>query len=165
MTTAIRSKQQAGLADDLVTRVAAFDWPRLSGDLDAHGWALLSQLLARDECAELASLYDSGHFRSTIVMARHGFGRGEYKYFAYPLPATIAALRPALYAQLAPLANRWNEAMGIAVRYPQAHADFIERCHKAGQTRPTPLLLPTAKAITIVCIRISTASTFSRSRS
>ena len=111
-------------------------------DLDQAGWALLRELLTAEECAELAGLYDDdSRFRSTVVMARHGFGRGEYKYFAYPLPGLIAALRPALYAQLAPIANRWNEAMGIAVRYPPAHADFLARCHKAGQTRPTPLLL------------------------
>src|SRR6185312_1921652 len=95
-----------------------------------------------EECAELAGLYASDvHFRSTIVMARHGFGRGEYKYFAYPLPPIVAGLRPALYGGLAPIANRWNEAMGIAVRYPPTHEEFIARCHKAGQTRPTPLLL------------------------
>ena len=104
--------------------------------------APLEGLLTADECEALAALYDNERsFRSTIVMARHGFGRGEYKYFAYPLPGIVAALRPALYAPLVPIANRWNEAMGIAVRYPATHADFIKRCHAAGQTRPTPLLL------------------------
>jgi hypothetical protein len=123
-------------------RVASIDWARVAADLDEAGWALLGGLLTADECAALAGLYPQDrHFRSSIVMARHGFGRGEYKYFTYPLPAIIAALRPALYARLAPIANRWNERMGSAVRYPQAHDDFIARCHKAGQKRPTPLLL------------------------
>lgn len=95
-----------------------------------------------DECEALAQLYpDDTRFRSKVVMARHGFGKGEYKYFSYPLPDLIAAVRPALYDRLAPIANRWNETMGIAVRYPEEHAEFLARCHKAGQTRPTPLLL------------------------
>ncbi|HZO47229.1 MAG TPA: 2OG-Fe(II) oxygenase [Xanthobacteraceae bacterium] len=129
-------------ADGLDTRVASIDWTGVATDLDASGWAPLGGLLAADECQALAGLYDNERgFRSTVVMARHGFGRGEYKYFAYPLPDIVAALRPALYAPLVPVANRWNEAMGIAVRYPAAHAEFIARCHAAGQTRPTPLLL------------------------
>src|SRR5262249_8388218 len=110
--------------------------------LDSDGYAPLGKLLSTSECAELAGLYEDGErFRSTIVMARHGFGRGEYKYFSYPLPAIIAALRPALYRTLAPVANRWHEAMGIATRFPAAHADFVKRCHEAGQERPTALLL------------------------
>jgi len=122
--------------------VAAQDWPGIAAHLDGNGWAVLSGLLSADECRSLADLYgESDIFRSHIIMARHGFGRGEYKYFSYPLPDMIAGLRTALYPQLAPLANRWNEAMGIDVRYPAEHADFIKRCHKAGQTRPTPLLL------------------------
>ncbi len=136
------SKRKQDSIDDIGARVASIDWARVAADLDEAGWALLSRLLTTDECAELAGLYASdSHFRSTVVMARHGFGRGEYKYFAYPLPPIVAALRPALYAGLAPIANRWNEAMGIAVRYPRTHEEFIARCHKAGQTRPTPLLL------------------------
>jgi len=123
-------------------RVATMDWPCIAAHLDGNGWAVLSGLLSADECRSLASLYgESDIFRSHIIMARHGFGRGEYKYFSYPLPDIIAGLRTALYPQLAPIANRWNEAMGIDVRYPVEHADFIKRCHKAGQTRPTPLLL------------------------
>jgi hypothetical protein len=114
----------------------------ISADLDAHGWALFEKLLTPADCDAIAAMYeDDSRFRSHIVMARHGFGRGEYKYFSYPLPDRIAALRTALYQQLTPIANRWNESMGIDVRFPDAHADFIARCHKAGQARPTPLLL------------------------
>jgi uncharacterized protein len=129
-------------AVDIASRVDAYDWLRTSADLDAHGWALLPSLLTGIECAAAATLYaDNSRFRSHVVMARHGFGRGEYKYFAHPLPETIGELRTALYRRLVPIANRWNEAMGVAMRYPDAHADFITRCHNAGQTRPTPLLL------------------------
>jgi hypothetical protein len=117
-------------------------WTDVSAQLDASGWARIERILAPHECRTIADLYDDdGRFRSHVVMARHGFGRGEYKYFSYPLPDIIADLRTALYARLAPLANRWNEAMGCAVRYPEVHAEYIERCHHAGQTRPTPLLL------------------------
>jgi uncharacterized protein len=120
-----------------MTRIAA-DF----ANLDAYGWAILPKLLTPGECEAVAVMYVEDHrFRSHIVMARHGFGRGEYKYFRYPLPDTISALRAALYQQLSPIANRWNESMGIDVRFPDAHADFIARCHKAGQTKPTPLLL------------------------
>jgi hypothetical protein len=122
--------------------VAALDWSRLAAKLDAFGCALTGPLLREEECAALAALYASDvPFRSRIVMARHGFGRGEYKYFAYPLPPIVEALRTALYPPLAEVANRWNAAMGIAVRYPAEHATFLKRCHDAGQTRPTPLLL------------------------
>jgi hypothetical protein len=124
------------------SRVAAVDWPDITTHLDGNGWAVLSGLLSADECRAVADLYgQDGIFRSHIVMQRHGFGRGEYKYFSYPLPDIVAGLRTALYPRLAPIANRWNESMGIDVRYPAEHADFIKRCHKAGQTRPTPLLL------------------------
>ena len=103
---------------------------------------MLPKLLAPIEAAAVAGVFDDdSKFRSHIIMARHGFGRGEYKYFAYPLPDKVAGLRTALYSRLVPIANRWNESMGIDVRYPEVHADFITRCHKAGQTRPTPLLL------------------------
>jgi hypothetical protein len=135
------AKQKHDSIADIGARIPSIDWTQVSADLDDAGWASLGQLLTAGECAELTQLYAADCFRSTIVMARHGFGRGEYKYFSYPLPDIIAALRPALYAPLAPIANRWNEAMGIAVRYPQTHEDFIARCHQAGQTRPTPLLL------------------------
>ena len=120
----------------------AIDWPRAEADLDAHGCAIIGPLLSPQTCRDLAALYDEeAPFRSRIVMARHGFGRGEYKYFADPLPALVLTLRETLYARLAPIANRWNEAMGIAVRFPAEHAAFRARCHAAGQRRPTPLLL------------------------
>lgn len=146
MTQAVRAAARRGPApagsDTLAARVGTIDWAHVSHDLDAGGWALFEQLLTAEECGALARLYDTeAHFRSTVTMARHGFGRGEYKYFAYPLPAIIAGLRAALYAPLAPIANRWNDAMRIGVRYPVAHQDSLARCHKAGQTRPTPLLL------------------------
>jgi uncharacterized protein len=142
MTTALKRRPGKAADDDLAARAASIDWTAVATGLDSSGWAALAGLLTADECKTLAALYDSERgFRSTIVMARHGFGRGEYKYFAYPLPDLVAALRPALYAPLVPIANRWNEAMAIAVRYPATHAEFIARCHAAGQTRPTPLLL------------------------
>jgi hypothetical protein len=123
-------------------RVAAIDWKQAVSDLDTQGCAVLKDLLSADECRALAALYpDDSHFRSRVVMGRHGFGRGEYKYFSYPLPTLIAEMRPALYAQLYGLANRWNEAMGIDIRYPESHDAFLRRCHAAGQVRPTPLLL------------------------
>ena len=126
----------------IAARVEDIDWTQAAADLDAQGWAVLQNLLAPEECRELSALYpDDGHFRSRIVMGRHGFGRGEYKYFSYPLPELIAGLRPALYEKLRDVANRWNEAMGIDIRYPEAHDAFLKRCHAAGQVRPTPLLL------------------------
>ena len=125
-----------------VSRVASHDWDTVANDLNESGNAVLKAVLTSGECAALANLYASDeHFRSRVVMARHGFGRGEYKYFLYPLPELIQQLRTELYVRLAPIANQWNEVMGIDVRYPTTHADFMERCHKAGQVRPTPLLL------------------------
>jgi hypothetical protein len=122
--------------------VAALDWTRLGEELDAHGCAVLRDLLSENECAELAASYaDDTLFRSRIVMARHGFGRGEYKYFADPLPELVAGLRAALYPPLAAIANRWNAALGLDARYPAEHGEFLARCHAAGQTKPTPLLL------------------------
>ena len=122
--------------------VATLDWRSIGEELDAHGCAVLSGLLPDDACAALARSYeDDARFRSRVVMSRHGFGRGEYKYFAYPLPELVAALRAALYPPLAAIANRWNAAMAIDVRYPADHQAFLEGCHAAGQTRPTPLLL------------------------
>src|SRR5580765_1192453 len=118
------------------------DWSRIETDLNAYGGAVIPHLLPAAECLAMRNLYPRDDlFRSRIVMARHGFGRGEYKYFGYPLPGVVADLRQALYPRLAPTANRWNEAMGVGVRYPEEHAEFLARCHAAGQTRPTPLLL------------------------
>jgi hypothetical protein len=128
--------------DDIIRRVAALDWPGIAAELDADGFAVISTLLAPGRCAAIADLYPTDeHFRRQVVMARHGYGRGEYKYFAYPLPPVVAALRTSLYPPLAGIANRWNEELGIDVRYPPGHAAFIERCHGAGQVRPTPLVL------------------------
>ena len=123
-------------------RVRALDWERLSRDLDSSGNAVIAGLFSAAECRSLAGLYGAGgHFRSRVVMGRHGFGRGEYQYFCYPLPGEVAALRTALYPFLVPIANRWNVTMGIDVRFPGAHSEFLTRCHEAGQTQPTPLLL------------------------
>ena len=123
-------------------RVSAIDWSRVSDELDAYGCATVKGLLTTEECSSLASMYaNDERFRSRVVMARHGFGRGEYKYFSYPLPPLIEGLRTALYPPLAAVANRWNEHLGLEVRYPGAHRDFLDLCHDAGQTRPTPLLL------------------------
>jgi len=118
------------------------DWTAVGRDLDAHGCALIPKLLDPATCEAIAAGYDAPDtFRSTVVMARHGFGRGEYRYYAYPLPELIAGLRSALYPPLAAIANRWNTALGEPVRFPDDHAGFLARCHAAGQTRPTPLQL------------------------
>ena len=123
-------------------RIDAVGWDAVSADLDAEGCARIEGLLSPAECDELAGLYASeAPFRSKVVMARHGFGRGEYKYFSYPLPELVAALRTAIYPRLAPIANRWNAAMGIGARFPAKHSEYLARCHKAGQRKPTPLLL------------------------
>jgi hypothetical protein len=119
-----------------------FDWQNISSALDREGWAVLENVLAPAECRDIAALYDrEDGFRSRVVMARHGFGRGEYKYFAHPVPSLISELREALYPNLASIANRWHETMKIESRFPQTHRAFLKRCHDAGQTRPTPLLL------------------------
>jgi uncharacterized protein len=123
-------------------RLAAYDWQAISDALDQEGWACLPGLLTHAESDATASLYyDDAPFRSRVVMARHGFGRGEYRYFAYPLPELVAALRSLLYMRLAPIANSWHERMGLTVRFPADHTSFLTRCHAAGQARPTPLLL------------------------
>lgn len=124
------------------SRIDAIDWARASGELNTQGSTVLKGLLSPEECRAVASLYPGdAPFRSRVVMARHGFGRGEYKYFSYPLPDLIADLRPQLYARLVDTANRWNQTMGIDIAYPADHTAFLERCHAAGQSRPTPLLL------------------------
>jgi hypothetical protein len=131
-----------GAADAVDAHTAAIDWDALVKTLDGRGSGVIERLLTPDECVALAALYtDEAAFRSRVVMARHGFGRGEYKYFRYPLPPLVAALRAAIYPHLVPLANPWNQALGIDVQFPPTHAAFIRRCHAAGQRRPTPLLL------------------------
>jgi hypothetical protein len=118
------------------------DWEHFAEDLSARGSAVLERILSPKDCDALAALYpDDMRFRSRVIMSRHGFGKGEYKYFSYPLPAIINDLRTALYARLSPIANDWNARMGIPTRYPARHKDFLALCHKAGQKRPTPLLL------------------------
>ena|SRR6266567_8169366 len=129
-------------AQDAVQRANAVNWQRISQELDDQGNAILEHILSPDECQILAGLYcEDSCFRSRVVMGRHGFGRGEYKYFSYPLPGLVAELRTVLYAHLAPVANHWNAALGVEVRFPEKHADFLRRCHDAGQVLPTPLLL------------------------
>lgn len=124
------------------TRIEAVNWERVGQELDREGFGLVPDLLSSAECSEITALYNVNElFRSQVVMARHGFGRGEYKYFSYPLPPVVADLRTAAYPHLAPIANRWNDSMGIDVRFPDSHRDYLERCHRAGQTRPTPLIL------------------------
>jgi hypothetical protein len=129
-------------ADDAIARINRLDWLRISKELDEQGSCLLPAVLSCAECQALAAMYErESIFRSRVVMGRHGFGRGEYKYFHYPLPELVQALRTTFYPRLAPVANRWNTAMGIDVRYPERHDEFIQQCHDAGQKRPTPLLL------------------------
>jgi hypothetical protein len=136
------TKSEVIPTDEAVARVNALDWRQIGNDLDEQGSALLPGVLSVGECQVLAALYPKDSlFRSRVVMGQHGFGRGEYKYFSYPLPNLIQDLRTALYPRLAPVANRWNTAMEIDVRYPENHPDFLRRCHDAGQQRPTPLLL------------------------
>jgi len=126
----------------IAQRVTALDWPRIAADLDLHGCAVVNALLSPEECAALVDTYAvEESFRSRVVMARHGFGRGEYKYFAYPLPDVVAALRTSFYPRLSGVANRWHETLGIATRYPDDHSAFLDRCHRAGQRKPTPLML------------------------
>jgi len=134
----LKIRSYASLKD----RLATVDWGQIRENLDSQGWAVLPGLLADAECDAVAGLYGAGDlFRSHVVMARHGFGQGEYRYFAYPLPSLIEDLRTALYSRLAPIANDWHECMQIGTRFPGDHADFLGRCHAAGQVRPTPLLL------------------------
>lgn len=130
------------MKDSIEPRIAALDWAAVAATLDRQGWALLPGLMSNDECRRVAALYpQDALFRSHVQMARHGFGRGEYRYFAYPLPPLVADLRAALYPRLVPIANRWHARMGQVARFPADHAAFLARCHEAGQARPTPLLL------------------------
>lgn len=128
--------------ESIAERWSGVAWEQVEAELDGYGGAVLKHLLTHEECDAIAAMYsDDAKFRSRVVMTRHGFGRGEYKYFRYPLPDLVEQLRASMYSRLAPIANRWNEALRIDVRYPETHAEFLERCHKAGQRRPTPLLL------------------------
>lgn len=142
MTREWYGQDSRAAARSIEARLATLDWQRIAASLDAEGCAHIGAVLSPAECRSLAAMYDDdARFRSRIVMTRHGFGRGEYKYFAAPLPEVVAALRTALYPPLAAIANRWNAALGVEVRYPEAHEDFLARCRRAGQTKPTPLLL------------------------
>jgi uncharacterized protein len=135
-------KRDDWIEDDVCARLQRVDAAALEGDLDAQGWSVLRDLLRSTECDDVASLYaQDERFRSRVVMARHGFGKGEYRYFSYPLPSLVQGLRTALYPRLVPLANRWHERLGMSVRFPAEHAEFIARCAASGQSRPTPLLL------------------------
>lgn len=136
------AEERVAIVRDIGARVLDADWARVAEDLDARGVATIGRLLDPHECSGLAALYGRDDlFRSRVVMARHNFGRGEYRYFSYPLPDPVRELRTALYEPLVPVANRWNEALNVELRYPGRHADFIARCRAAGQVRPTPLLL------------------------
>ncbi len=140
MTTTM--KPRAVSAPSLADRIAGLDWVALEASLDANGYAVLQSLLEPAECAALTAMYETPDlFRKRVVMERHAYGRGEYQYFADPLPALVAELRSALYPPLAELANRWSASLGSETRYPKEHTAFLARCHRAGQTRPTPLLL------------------------
>ena len=122
--------------------LATIDWMEVEHQLDQDGCAIIRSLLSAEDCSEVSALYpQSSPFRSRVIMARHGFGRGEYQYFSYPLPQLVAGLRSSLYSRLVPIANRWHAHMNLPGRFPEAHEAFIERCHAAGQVRPTPLLL------------------------
>jgi uncharacterized protein len=123
-------------------RLSDVAWQRVEADLDTYGGAVLEHLLSPGECDAVVAMYpEDAAFRSRVVMTRYGFGRGEYKYFRYPLPRLVEELRTNMYPRLAPIANRWNEALRIDLRYPAKHSEFLQRCHDAGQRRPTPLLL------------------------
>jgi len=142
MNSHVSAASPASAVASAEARVAAYDWKALAGELDSFGCAVLTKLLAPEECRAIAGLYsDESHFRSHVLMARHGFGKGEYRYFRYPLPDLLGGLRTALYPHLADVANEWNVRMGIDERYPDEHASFLKQCHAAGQMRPTPLLL------------------------
>ena len=139
---AIATANGAISAANALSRIQTLDWEWISRELDEHGNANLERILSVNECQAVAALYTHDSlFRSRVVMARHGFGRGEYKYFDYPLPEVVAEVRTAIYPRLAETANRWNALMGLEVHYPETHSEFLKRCQDAGQLRPTPLLL------------------------
>ena len=137
-----RARDPSGPDPVPAARIASLDWRSIAAGLDADGYGLLPSLLSARECRDHAALYERGElFRKRVVMSRQGYGRGEYQYFAYPLPRPVEALRTLLYPPLAEIANRWNETLRIDTRFPAEHAEYLERCHRAGQTRPTPLVL------------------------
>jgi uncharacterized protein len=142
MNALARNLAGKAVTADAEERLGGYDWAELRAGLDSFGCAVLEKLLTPDECAAIAALYPhEEHFRSHVVMARHGFGKGEYRYFSYPLPDLLTGLRTALYGRLAPIANEWNVRMGEGATYPAKHREYLQRCHDAGQRRPTPLLL------------------------
>lgn len=142
MAAAVANDLSMSAGSDVARRLAALDWQRISDELGLQGYATIPALLTSEQCASLVGLYAAQDlFRSRVIMSRHGYGRGEYQYFKYPLPGLVASLRASLYPHVAPIANRWNELLKSDVRFPATHEQFIERCHAAGQLRPTPLLL------------------------
>ena len=142
MIDAVSSGSSVACAHGIRERVAVLDWQSIATSLDARAYSVMRSVLSPEECETIARTYAvDACFRSRIVMARHSFGRGEYKYFAYPLPELVADLRTALYPPLSGIANDWHETMGMPVRYPDDHAGYLDRCHRAGQTKPTPLVL------------------------
>jgi hypothetical protein len=135
-------KIQMPKMSNVESRISRLDWPQIVASLHQTGWARTGQLLTEDECHALRALYtDDGLFRNKVVMARHHFGLGEYKYFAYPLPALVGELRESLYARLVEVANEWSAKLGIKPAYPATHHEFIRQCSAKGQKRPTPLML------------------------
>jgi uncharacterized protein len=142
MTSGEKVSPGEAAASNIADRVHSLDWLRMEAELNERGCAKTGEILTRQECTDLAAGYDNDAlFRSRVVMARHGFGKGEYRYYAYPLPAIAAELRSHLYPKLAPIANRWQEQLGAAGNYPTSHESFLDLCHQAGQSQPTPLLL------------------------
>jgi hypothetical protein len=136
------ARKAVGAAAGIAVHVAGLDWQAITDELNAHGYAIVPGMLTAEECGAMAAQYAQPQlFRSRVVMSQHGFGSGEYQYFRYPLPSMISALRQSLYGPLAAIANRWHELMDMEAHFPPDHADFLARCHAAGQTRPTPLLL------------------------
>ncbi|MEI9938626.1 MAG: 2OG-Fe(II) oxygenase [Pseudomonadota bacterium] len=134
---------ELGAEDDALSeRIAQTDWHTLGVELDAQGWAVLPRLISVAECIAVTALYDRDEaFRSRVIMARHGYGSGEYRYFSYPLPSLVQSLRSELYPRLMTTANAWHERLGLEPRFSGSHEEFLARCHEAGQVRPTPLLL------------------------
>ncbi len=155
----------SGTRDELAAKIAARDWQQIGAKLDEFGAATLKDMISPQDCHDLVTGYPvSATFRSVISMSRHGFGRGEYKYYANPHPAIIQNLRRNLYPRLAPVANRWSERLGSGMDFPPTHEAFLTRCHEAGQTRPTPLILQYVEGIITACIRTFTATFSSRCR-